>query len=93
MRETMTIGTEELKDVIIKVATKLFGMATFRRRQLMNAVETRVREMGAWTAADDQMSGSVGIKSQGMAQIDWRITDLGREGRLIHDARDRWSVP
>ncbi len=89
----MNITAEELKDIIIEVATQMFGARTFRRRQLMEAVEARVREMGAWTTDDDVISGSVGIKSRGMAQIDWRITDLGRDGRLINLARDRWSLP
>jgi hypothetical protein len=66
---------------------------TLKMLQLMEAVEARVKEIGAWGAADDDCSGSVCIKSKGMAQIDWRITDLGREGRLINCSYDRWRLP
>jgi hypothetical protein len=89
----MTIPTEELKDVIIATATEKFGTSSFRRRQLMIAVEARLRVAGALTYDDDQLSRSVGVKSRAMAQIDWRITDLGNENCLINVGRDQWRLP
>ena len=89
----MTITARELRKVIIKVAMEMYGTSPFGRRELMEAVEARVRQMGDWTSNDDELSGSVGIKSKGLAQIDWRITDLAQNGRLIHVDNDKWILP
>jgi hypothetical protein len=89
----MTINTHQLKNEIVQVATTKFPTTVFRRRQLMRAVEARLKEAGAWTDQDDLLSGSAGIKSRGMAQVDWRITDLGREHLLLKLARDQWRLP
>jgi hypothetical protein len=59
----------------------------------MTAVEASVRELGAWTAEDDVMSSSVGMKSQGLAKIDWAISHLKEKQRLLNLQRDKWRVP
>jgi hypothetical protein len=89
----MRIDTEQLKDVIIDVAKERFGTSEFMRRELMDAVEIHLRDTKHWTPEDDDPSGSRGLKSRGLAQIDWRITDLKREGRLVNTSRDRWRLP
>jgi len=88
----MTITTKELKEIIIEVATHEFGTCIFRRRPLMKAVEMWLKETRVWTLQDNLESGSVGKKSHGMALIDWRISDLSREHRLIKIARDQWRL-
>lgn len=89
----MLINNEELKGIILQVAKEQFKGREFRRRPLMEAAEVRVREMGLWTTEDEEISGSRGLKSKGLALIDWRITDLKREGRLLNIGRDRWQLP
>ena len=59
----------------------------------MNAVEQELRNRGLWTAGDDQLSGSIGTKSSGLAAIDFRISDLGRTGQLFNETRNAWRVP
>ena len=85
----MTITTKELKNIIMEVASHKFGTCIFRRRPLMKAVEMRLKETRGWTPQDNIESGSVGKKSHGMALIDWRISDLRREQRLINVAHDQ----
>jgi len=89
----MTISNDRLLDVVVEVARRQFGSNVFRRRALMTAVETRVRELSAWTAEDDMLSSSVGMKSQGLAKIDWAISHLKEKQRLVNFQRDRWRVP
>ena len=58
---------ERLKRTVVQVARERFGGNEFRRRPLMEAVEKKLREIGVWTSEDDQISGSTGIKSKGLA--------------------------
>jgi len=88
----MLIETEQLKDITVQVAREQFGEQTFARRVLMEAVERRLRETGVWEPEDDEDSGSVGIKSKGLARIDWSVSRLKMEGRLLNVDRDRWKV-
>lgn len=89
----MTISNDRLWDLVVDVARQKFGCNTFRRRPLMTAVETRVREIGAWTTEDNVLSSSVGTKSQGLAKIDWVISHLKQKLRLLNLQRDQWRVP
>ena len=89
----MRINTEQLRDVIIEVARRRFGTREFARRDLMDAVESHLRSTKDWTNEDDDLSGSRGLKSRGLAQIDWRITDLKKDGQLINKSRDKWRLP
>lgn len=77
---------------MVEVANQQFGTKTFRRRQLMDATEQVVRQRGLWTQEDDELSGSVGTKSRGLAQIDFRFFDLKRSGKLVSDHRDHWRL-
>ncbi len=89
----MNLTNPELNDLVVEVASEKYGAGEFRRRPLMLAVEARVREVGAWTAADDVLSGSRGMKSAGLAKIDWAISHLSEHGRLTNIGRDRWKLP
>jgi len=82
----------QLKQLVIEVATEQFGRAMFHRRQLMRAVEERTRQIGVWTLADDKKSKPRGVKSRGLATIDWAISNLKGSGlnRLGHD---QWQLP
>lgn len=88
----MHLDNERLKQLILEVAKKQFGESEFRRRPLMLAVEKEVRARDLWSEEDDALSGSVGVKSKGMANIDWRITNLKDEGRLKYLGRNRWHL-
>jgi len=88
----MLIDTEQLRDVTVQVAREQFGEQIFARRVFMEAVERRLREMGVWEPEDDEDSGSVGIKSKGLARIDWSMSRLKMDGRLLNVDRDRWKV-
>ena len=89
----MLINNEKLKEIILQVGKEQFKGREFRRRPAMAAVENCIRKMGAWTADDEDISGSRGLKSKGLALIDWRISDLKQEGRLLNIGRDRWRLP
>jgi len=89
----MLIDTEQLRDITVQVAREQFSEQIFARRMLMDAVERRLREMGVWELEDDEDSGSVGIKSKGLARIDWSISKSKMEGRLLNVDRDKWKVP
>jgi hypothetical protein len=77
---------------MLVVAESLFKGNSFGRRPLMNATEAEVRRLGLWTDTDDVLSTSVGIKSRGLATIDYRFSDLARQGLLVAERRDTWRV-
>ena len=89
----MNIKRNELKELNIQVAKQSFGTKIFKRRELMDEVEKSVKELGYWNPEDDEESESAGLKSKGLANIDYSISDMKREGRLLHLSRDRWRVP
>ena len=88
----MKIDTSKLADLMVEVANQRFGPATFQRRQLMDATEQIARERGFWTKEDDELSGSVGTKSSGLADIDYRFSDLARWGMIISNRRNYWRL-
>ena len=89
----MRVNTVELKDVIIDVARNVFGTREFAKRELMDAVGGHLRNTKDWTIEDDDLSGSRGLKSRGLAQIDWRITDFKKDRRPINKSREKWRLP
>ena len=89
----MNISNDQLNEIVLSVATARFGSTVFRRRPLMRAVEAHVRQLGAWTPADDVLSSSAGAKSEGLAKIDWSITHLKERRRLLNIGRDQWRLP
>ncbi|SPE60597.1 hypothetical protein SBV1_460056 [Verrucomicrobia bacterium] len=89
----MLLTVAELKDLVVEIATRRFGVGEFRRRPLLLAVEAHILENGAWTPSDDEPRSSGGLKSEGEGAIDWAITRLLREGRLVDLGRDRWRLP
>ncbi len=89
----MNITRDELKNLTIQVARNNFGSKNFKRRKLMLSVEKCIRSRGYWTPEDDVESGSAGRKSKGLANIDWAVSTLKQEGRLLNPTRDQWRVP
>jgi len=77
---------------MVQVANERFGSEIFKRRQLMDATEQVVRQRGLWTPEDDELSGSVGTKSRGLADIDYRFSDLARWGTLVSNRRNYWRL-
>lgn len=88
----MKIDSSTLADLMVEVANQRFGPETFKRRQLMDATEEVVRQRGFWTPADDELSGSVGTKSRGLADIDYRFSDLARWGTIVSNRRNYWRL-
>ena len=88
----MTIDSSKLADLMVEVANQRFGPETFKRRELMDATEQIVRQRGFWTPADDELSGSVGTKSCGLADIDYRFSDLARWGTIVSNRRNYWRL-
>ncbi len=87
----MKIDTNELKSLALIVAKGRFSAGTFRRRDLMLVVEGIVKSLDLWTDEDDNISGSAGIKSKGLADIDWAVSNLKDNG-LTNVAHDQWQV-
>jgi hypothetical protein len=83
----------ELKELVVKVATERFGAEAFHRSSLRRAVEARIREIGAWTPADDRVPSPNGQEPEGLAAIDWAITGLFRTGRLTNLGQGSWRLP
>ena len=89
----MNISRDELKEIMLQVAHQEFGSSIFNRRPLMDAVEKRVKELGHWLPEDNENSGSADPKSKGLANIDWAMSTLKKEGRLLNPNHDQWRVP
>jgi hypothetical protein len=89
----MRIDSTRLEEVILEVGAERFDRRPFSRRQLMDAAEQRLRELGYWESIDEELSGSRGLKSRGAAMIDWRITDMKHKGSLLNPSRDVWKLP
>lgn len=77
---------------IVDIASKVFGEEIFKRRELMDEVERHLREEGRWPKYYDELSGSRGKKSKGLARIDYAFIPLRKDGRLVRHSRDQWSV-
>jgi hypothetical protein len=88
----MRVDRETLKLIILQVARAMFGASAFARRPLMEFSELRLRHEGWWDAEDDQISRSAGVKSKGLAAIDFAVTDLAREGKIKSLSHDTWIV-
>ena len=88
----MKIDSNQLRDLVLQVARDSFGDRTFARRDLLNAAEKEVRRLGFWTREDDLLSASVDPKSRGLAQIDFRFSDLARHHELVSHRRNNWRV-
>lgn len=89
----MKLTGSQLSELVIVVASQEYGREVFRRRPLMLAVERRIKGIGKWSDEDDRISKSTGIKSAGLAKIDWAITHLREAERLHNIGRDRWRLP
>lgn len=89
----MKLTGSQLSEVVIVVASQDYGREVFRRRPLMLAVERRIKEIGKWSVRDDPLSQSRGAKSIGLANIDWAISRLKKDGRLTRLGHDRWRLP
>jgi hypothetical protein len=89
----MKISSQQIEDIVIDVAHKVYGTEIFQRRPLMLAVEKEIRRIGGWTAEDEKSSTSVGEKSDGLAKIDGAISHLYQEGKLDRTGRNRWKLP
>lgn len=90
----MNISNIELLRLMVDVAIKEFDHGIFRRRQLMNKVEQELKNKCHWDEEyDDIPSNSRGIKSRGLARIDYAFTPLKTiHNCLIHVDRDQWRV-
>jgi hypothetical protein len=89
----MLISKPELEALVLRIAREQFAERTFERRPLMDAAEREARRLGFWTSDDDTDSGSSSPKSKGLANIDYRFTDLRRNGLLRNVGRNQWQVP
>ena len=88
----MLIDSAALSDLMLQIAAELFELDTFKRRELMDATEREVRRRNQWIIEDDEASNSVGVKSRGLASIDYRFSDLSREGKLISERTNVWRL-
>jgi hypothetical protein len=86
------INSSQLANLVVEVANNRFGSETFKRRQLMKATEQVVHQRGLWTPEDDELSGSAGTKSRGLAAIDYRFSDLAGRSTLVKDRYDHWRL-
>jgi hypothetical protein len=87
------IDKTQLGAIMLEVARERYpNSTTFHRRDLMNLVEAEVRERGFWTPDDDEDSGSRGHKSKGLADIDYRFSDLAHDQFVAQAKRGYWKL-
>jgi putative restriction endonuclease len=77
---------------MVEIANQRFGNKPFRCRQLMDATEQEIRRLGLWTSEDEPLSSSVGTKSIGLANTDYRFSDLARRGVIARDRHGIWRL-
>jgi hypothetical protein len=83
---------ETLMDTVVVVLREHHGNDLVARHRIIDIVEQYLRKNGLWEASDNSPSSSTDPKSIGRANIDWRITDLKRDGRLGNPSRNMWRV-
>jgi putative restriction endonuclease len=88
----MKIDTKQLAQLMLEVANHHFGAEPFKRRDLMVATEQEVRSRQLWTLKDDVLSESVDPKSAGLADIDYRVSDLARWGEIEKVSYGVWRL-
>jgi len=90
---SMHLTNDNLFDIVIDTVRKIASNGLVERRRIIDRVEERIRELGAWEPTDDEWSQSADPKSIGRARIDFAISDLKRQGRLDNPSRDHWGLP
>ncbi len=88
----MKIDSTSLASLMTEVARKHFAGKRFHRRDLMELVERETRERGLWEPEDDRISGSRGLKSMGLAAMDYRFSDLAHAAFLPDGKRGFWRL-
>ncbi len=58
----------------------------------MDLTASEIRAKSLWSVEDNQLSGSAGMKSKGLANIDWRFTDLCKKHALAKVRRGVWKL-
>lgn len=58
----------------------------------MHAVEKELRSRNLWAADYEKLSKSKGIKSKGLAAVDFAISALSKSGSLETHGRDQWRI-
>lgn len=89
----MNIEQDPLCALMIELAIKAFGEQPFERRVLMEVTEAIVRRRDLWEPSDDDISDSTDRKSIGLANIDYRFSDLADADRLINIEHGLWRLP
>jgi hypothetical protein len=89
----MKIDSDDLAAMMTRLAREVYEGQPFHRRALMVRTEEEVRALGLWESGDDVVSGSVGLKSRGLANIDFRFSDLVRKGVFRCVSRGVWQLP
>jgi len=85
------IDSNDLAGLMIEIARSHFGTEPFDRKKLMELTEAKVRSQGLWEREDDHLSGSSNPKSIGLADIDYRFSDLAHR-KLIQVRRGVWKL-
>jgi hypothetical protein len=87
----MRLTTAQLENLVEECVPRFPGDRS--RREIRRLAEERARELGAWEGVDDPDSESTDPKSKGSAKIDWRISALAGQGRIISRRPGYWSRP
>lgn len=88
----MLIDSDHLATLMAEIAAEQFGPKTFERRDLMKRTEWRLKKTGLWQESDDAASASADGKSVGLADIDWRFTDLANAGVSTRVSHGVWKL-
>ena len=88
----MKVDSAQLSEIMLSLARAHFGTRSFERRELMDLTADEIRRKGLWSLEDDLRSGSAGIKSKGLAHIDYRFSDLVKRRALSKVRYGVWKL-
>lgn len=88
----MKMDADQLADLMISIARAKFGTRSFERRHLMDLTEQEVRDQKLWSAEDEKLSHSTGTKTKGLANIDYRFSDLVKKRALTKVRYGIWKL-
>ena len=87
----MHVTNDQLKNIIVEVVGRF--RVPVERPEIIDAVQQYLQANYHWDTDDDLLTPSSASKTKGHVNIDFRISDLKREGRLENLQRNLWGLP
>ena len=88
----MITDSDQLAGFMIRVAEEHFRIGSFARGDFLTLVEKELKRFGLWQPKDDAPSRGAAGPSVGRADIDWRFTDLCKQGVFTNVRHGVWKL-